>query len=132
MKGTLASAASQKNVFLSVLDQTPALLYACTIPDKPAHVRNARTHTTSQLKTLRLVSQGARAAASRAVTMFVLVLNREPGRDMSGIVQLLSGACLQHFRVRVDDTVLQQFPNSGEQAAVREGEEVGCASIASS
>lgn len=94
------------NTFLSTLDETAALLCACTGRADLTSMKHASPQYTGQLKTLRLVSQGVRVAVSRAVTSFELTINRELGRDMSKMVQLLEGACLQHLGIVVIDTVL--------------------------
>lgn len=96
---------NEHNTFLSMLDKTPELLSACIRLDKPNEDVDASSEDAGCLKTLRLVSQGARAAVSRAVTSFELTLNCKPGRDMSRKAHVLQGACLQRLRIRVMDTI---------------------------
>lgn len=107
------------NAFVSTLDRTAALLCACTSRDELTNTEHASPQYTGRLKTLRLVSRGVRVAASRAVTSFELTINRELGRDMHKMVQLLEGAGLQCFGVRVIDTVLPwslRKPLAGDQS----------------
>lgn len=110
------------NRFLSVLGQTPALLSACTQQRNSTHQARQRQNSKnlSPLKTLRLVCRGGRIEASRAVTEFELTLSREPSRDMSGMAQLLDGACLKTLCVGVVDKVLLR--GDGKRAILHDGE----------
>lgn len=105
-----------------MLEQTPALLHACTSLDTSTTSVRARSQNAGPLKLLRLVSRGARAVASRAVTVFELPLNRQPGRDMTRWAQLLEGASLQCFGVEVLNSVLTRC--KGERAVANAGEQL--------
>lgn len=114
------AAAPAHSPLLSLLEQTPALLHACTSLDASTTSMRARSQNAGPLKLLRRVSRGARAVASRAVTVLELPLNRQPGRDMTRWVQLLEGASLQCFGVEVRNSVLTR--GKGERAVAEAGE----------
>lgn len=108
----MPSPAGTHNAFLSSLDHTPALRSACTSHGDLRGYINS--DSLSPLKLLRLVSRRGRAVASRTITAYDLTLNREPGRDMSKMVQLLDGALLESLEIKVVDPVL--FRSTGHHA----------------
>lgn len=113
-------ASAPHNPFLAVLGKSPTLLFACTSNTEQATSTNTGAEIYLGLKTLRLVCHGGRTAASRAITRFKLSLNREPGRDMSGVVQVLEGACVRSLTVEVINKVLLHV--GGERVISHEGE----------
>lgn len=112
---------TSSNDFLSVLSKTPALLLALTSNQHEIDQITPQHSHLSPLKTLRLVCRAGRVEASRAITHLSFKMTREPSLNLSGVVQLLDGSCLQIFGIRIFDTMLSHFV--GGQAVAPKGEQ---------